>query len=172
MEATSVHQSAQDTLNVVFGDDMVGLWTTIFPKEDQTLSSIASLPSSGGEKRYHFSPLVDDKIKKHIQDNIQRSFESTAHGESFWENLLLQFRCSFASSLISYRLEPKEGDVINGLVLPMMRTLIPSISFLPNSKCQGFHAHLLTGDCIPKVVKGPGRNPEMDVVIQLVDLEA
>ena len=43
-----------------------------------------------------------------------------------------------ASTSISYCLEPKEKDTIDGLVLPMIRTLLPSISFLPNSEHLGF----------------------------------
>ena len=37
------------------------------------------------------------------------------------------------------------------------------------SDCPSFRAHLLTGDSVPKAVRGRGRSPEMDIVVQLVD---
>ena len=80
-------------------------------------------------------------------------------------------KCSFAASLISYRLGPKEADVVNGLLLPMLRMLIQSVAILPNagSDCPSFRAHLLTGDAIPKAAQARGRNPEIDIVVQLMD---
>ena len=171
MQTKSVHERSWEMFELLFNDDMRNLWRTVFPKKEATLISLATRPSQSGETRYNFVTGVDKELLQHTRDCLKAPFTKHAQGDSFWESMQLQFRCNFASTLISYRLNPTEKDTIDGLVLPMMRTLLPSISFLPNSKHMGFRAHLLTGDSIPKVVKGPGRNPEMDIVIQLVDNE-
>ena len=74
---------------------------------------------------------------------------------------MLQVRCRFAASLLSYRLNPKERSIIDGVVMPMLRMLIPLV---PNTS---FQAH-----SIPKVASHDGRNPEVDIVVQLVNMES
>ena len=114
-----------------------------------TLNSLATRPQ-GSEAHYHFTTDVETELLKHVHDHLKASFTRYAQGDSFWENVQLQFRCSFTSTLISYRLEPKEKDTIDGLVLPMMRTLL---LFLPNTEHLGFRAHLLTVKAFQKLLK-------------------
>ena len=54
----------------------------------------------------------------------------------------------------------------------MLKSLIPSISFLLDQQCGGFRSHILVGERIPKVEAGRGRNPEVDVVVQIVNQQA
>ena len=168
----SVHDCFLNMLDVLFKEDLVGMWSTMHPSEEQNLQSLSKAPSSSSDKRYCRKPGVDKRVFQHIRDCLRRAFSQHSHGETFWENALLQFRCSFSSTLISYRLEPKEIDTISGLVLPMLKTLIQSISLLPDLQRGGFRSHVLVGESIPKVEAGRGRNPEVDVVVQLVDQQS
>ena len=122
---------------------------------------------STSETKFLFSEGATSIQKRQILESLEACFEHS-HGESFWQNILLQVKCSFAASMISYRLEPKESDII---LLPMLETLVRSVGILPNAggDCPSFTSHLLTEDAIPKVVPGRGRNPEVDFVVHLMD---
>ena len=160
-------------IKVAFDASMESSWVTLTAKSGSTLATLMESPSTG-ERNFDFKEGVTTAILSHFRGSLETCFDEHAHGDSFWDNILLQVKCSFAASLISYRLGPKEADVVNGLLLPMLRTLIRSVAILPNagSDCPSFRAHLLTGDAIPKAARGPGRNPEIDIVVQLMDEHA
>ena len=72
-----------------------------------------------------------------------------------------------------YRLDTKERTIIDGVVIPMLRMLIPSVLLCPNSTstCSAFRAHLLVEDTIPKIKLEVGRKPEVDIAIQLSNVK-
>ena len=175
--ADSVSTRAEKVISALFSNSQ--LWTTLFPQKNVSLESLLTRPSSSsvspGKPKYVFEDGVPETLQTCLQVVRERfllCFKDHAHSESFWDNIMLQVRCSFATSLLSYRLNPKERSIIDGVVMPMLRMLIPSISLLPNSTCTGFRTHLLVEDSIPKMVSRAGRNPEVDIVVQLVNLES
>ena len=173
----TVSARSKKSINTIFGQPQ--LWSTLYPVEDITLAEILTRPSSPsvlGKEKFVFKNGVPNSLEMGlciIRDKLLSCFNNHAHSESFWDNAMIQVRNSFATSLVSFRLDPKERSVIDGVVMPMLRNLIPSIPLLPNTVCSGFKAHLLVEDAIPSTVVGQrGRKAEVDIVIQLVEVES
>ena len=132
-----------------------------------SLENLLTQPSAAsirGEPKYIFENGVSDSQRMSlcvIRDRLLSCFNDHVHSESFWDNAMLQVRCSFATSLLSFRLDPKERSVIDGVVMPMLRMFY----------CTGFRAHLLVEDRIPSTAGKRGRKAEVYIVIQLVDID-
>ena len=166
----SIAEKRMTFIKVAFDATMESSWMTLTVKGDSTLDLLLESPSTG-ERNFDVKEGVSTAILSHFRGSLETCFDEHAHEDSFWDNILLQVKCSFTASLISYRLGPKEADVVNGLLLPMLRTLIQSVAILANagSDCPSFREHLPTGDAIPKAARARGRNPEIDIVVQLMD---
>ena len=115
----SIAKECKSLIKLVFEDTMASNWMTLSTKNVTTLNSLLESPSTG-ENKFDFVKGVNLDILSHFRRSLEACFDEHSHGNSFWDNILLQVNCSFAGSLVSYRLGPKEADVVNGLLLPML----------------------------------------------------
>ena len=85
----SVHDCFLNMLDVLFKEDLVGMWSTMHPSEEQNLQSLSKAPSSGSDKRYCTIPGIDRCALQHIGDSLRVAFIRTV--KVFWKTSCCNF---------------------------------------------------------------------------------
>lgn len=132
MATDSLGSRAKRAIQVLFSDRR--MWTTVYPEKTTSFKEMLIRPSSSstvhGKSKYVMEYGVPECYQMSLETvyhTFLTSFEKHAHSETFWDNIMLQIRSSFASSMVSYRINPKERNIIDGVVMPMVKLLISSI---------------------------------------------